>query len=192
MDALAHYLNFNEIIMAPKYRKNFKQANLSITNKTLKIDHPFVIYQIRNITSVDKRRFRPDYIKNLSMIFSRTFYLLGFLFFEAWISPYLFAYGDIPILSIGLKIIRFIIFIEWLIVLIKELSRMIRRWKYGVVISTNDASAVAIYSRKEDVDEIILRVYEVMENQEENVSYHYRIEGDIIQQSGNFGIGVNQ
>jgi hypothetical protein len=29
-----------------------------------------------------------------------------------------------------------------------------------------------------------------MENQEENVSYHYKIEGDIIQQSGKFGIGV--
>jgi hypothetical protein len=71
-----------------------------------------------------------------------------------------------------------VVSICYIILLINEFVKMIRRRNNGVFISTNDARSITIYDHKEDyVDEIISKVYEVMENQEENVSYHYKMKG---------------
>jgi hypothetical protein len=118
IDALAHYLNFNEIIMAPKYRNNLKQSNLLITNKTLKINYPFVVYQIRNIASVDKRRFRPNYIKIFYTILTIIIYWCCMSIGLASLIKYYPKFSFLTLVVVS---------ICYIILLINEFVKMIRR-----------------------------------------------------------------
>ncbi|MEI2581918.1 hypothetical protein V5G28_025040 [Scytonema sp. PRP1] len=87
---------------------------------------------------------------------------------------------------------------KWL-AMIKELIKVIfieekkQPLYYGVSISTNDGKKVSIpHYDEEYIENIMAKIYEVMENQDTPASYHFVVEGDLIQQSGNFDVGVNQ
>lgn len=171
--------------MAPRQLRNLRQANLFITNKTIKIDAPLVIYQVKNIASIDKRIKEPEKIFNNRLL----------TFASNMIS--LFPMGFAVLILISIFLFPFILpllLIYWLIKgKPKFLERKIPKILYGVSISTSDGKFLTIYDMKEEfIDNIISRIYEVMENQAASASYHFAIEGDMIQQSGNFGIGINQ
>jgi hypothetical protein len=172
--------------MAHRNLSNLKQANLSINNKTLKIDRPYVVYQIPNITSVDKIIKRPG---DDDIIFTIIGYSFSF---------------SVCLVIIGLLGLAFSGNLFWLVpcvlgsattamfwILLKE--RIENQTKYGAFISTNDAKSVTIYDKDERfIEDIMSKLYQVMENQDEPVKYNFTIQGDIIQQSGNFGIGINR
>ncbi|MGI2904915.1 hypothetical protein [Tolypothrix sp. VBCCA 56010] len=218
--------------MSPRQIRNIKPANLSITNKTLKIDYPHVVYQIRNIATFNKtwyqQKEKPILPEKLGcvikiiLIFNSLRFINAFIFLilgqviEAVISLVL---GLSPIVlyitifkrTAVFKIIQIArakvaentsqkeILKIWL-AMIKEIIKIIfveekkqPLYIHGVSISTNDGKKVNIYDyRQEYIEQIMASLHEVMENQDTPASYHFVVEGDLIQQSGNFDVGVNQ
>lgn len=173
--------------MASKHLRNLKHANLLITNKTLKIDYPYVVYQINNITSMDKRFRKPNYWLILNIVYQHlvalfiTFVFLGFI-------NAIFKNPTI----VGSLALLFIVLLIFL--MIKNIIDLLqKKVEYSVSIFTNDGKSVTIPSNNgQFIDNIMSRIYEVMENEDTPVNYHFEVEGDIIQQNGHFGVGVNR
>jgi hypothetical protein len=171
--------------MAHRNLSNLKQANLSINNKTLRIDNPYIVYHIPNIASVDKVKKEPgqdDFVLTLlHWTYALSFGCAAAMISMAFSKSLMYLGGSIVLMLIGILSCR-----GWI-------KRKENNIKFGVIISTNDAKTIAIYDRNARViDDIISKLYEVMENQEQPISYHFRLEGDVVQQFGNFGVGINR
>lgn len=168
--------------------KSSKQANLLITNKTLKIDNPYVVYQINNIASMDKRYKKPDY----SIIFTIIIFGIFLALFTSSLIVNVLRIFSIPYSISGLVALINIFF--WLHLMIKNILYILRKkGHFSVAIFTTDGKSVTIPSESEQyIDNIMSKIYEVMQNEETPVNHHFKINGDVIVQSGNFGNGVNK
>ncbi|MGG6269889.1 hypothetical protein ACQ4M3_26570 [Leptolyngbya sp. AN03gr2] len=254
--------------MPPRNVGSIKAANLSITNKTLKLDTPYIVYQVKNIASVNKFVTQPDQndsilrsinqeIQSVQLQIASKVPILGFAIFVIGICAIVLLssafhasdfvalvrlvaglgiiyalwkakanhtldslkYGKytplvalIPLLYLlGGNVFTLMFMGGGFLVLYRtqnkindhknEISklndkishRMIDGVRYCISISTNDSRSFTIRHRYEPfVDEVMAKLHEVMENQDTSVHYHFQVEGDVIQQSGNFGVGVNQ
>jgi hypothetical protein len=181
--------------MSPRQIRNIKPANLSITNKTLKIDYPHVVYQIRNIATFNKTWYQQKEKPNLQEQLET--FIIAFLILIA----YFLIMGAFNSLSHGQVINAIVCSVLFGLLAFVIYKKNIKRTKtkkqplyiHGVSISTNDGKKVSIYdSRQEYIEQIMASLHEVMENQDTPASYHFQVEGDLIQQSGNFDVGVNQ
>ncbi|MGG6267530.1 hypothetical protein [Leptolyngbya sp. AN10] len=204
--------------MAPRQIRGIKRAEVSITNKTLQLDNPFVVFQIGNIVdiSAETKHLPPEpdpittaivRIGGALIQFIKEYFIVGIAF--------LFINGLIPLLfgaSVGGFISTALSTIASLVIFYKLLKRVIEIVKaarislkkkdapkvlYGVSIATSNGKFFRIYDyRQSRRDEILFNLAEVMKNQDQPVSCVFQIEGDFtgdfIQQSGVFGTGVNK
>jgi hypothetical protein len=171
--------------MNHKYLNNLRLSNLSINNKTLRIDVPCVIYQISNIAYVDKRIKIPGPNDPIYKA-----YVAAFTF---GICMIILTAAMFLIVGQPLGLIVLILVIPVTSSSFQGIKELIQQKDYGILISTNDARTIIIYDKNERfIDDIISKLYEVMENQNTPISYHCKIEGDVIQQNGHFDIGVNR
>jgi uncharacterized protein YejL (UPF0352 family) len=218
--------------MAHRQIRNIAQANLTITNKILKIDYPYVIYQVSNIATLKKFGYQEkpkpkslNFLEKILAIFVYIISIISILFalifyiFKQIPSAIVFSFFTLIIITLYraiikreevLKIIRkakagvakntsqkeingiwFAMIGKLIEILFKGKKDV--RYVYGVSISSNDGKNVSISDYRESrVEEIMTRLSQVMENQDIPANYHFVVEGDMIQQSGNFDVGVNQ
>lgn len=168
--------------------KSSKQANLLITNKTLKIDNPYVVYQINNIASMDKRYKKPDY----SIIFSTIIFCIFIALFTSSLIVNVLRIFFIPYSISGLVALINIFF--WIRLMIKTILYILRKkGSFSVAIFTADGKSVTIPGESEQyIDDIMSKIYEVMQNEDIVVNHHLKVNGDVIVQNGNFDTGVNK
>jgi Family of unknown function (DUF6232) len=153
-------------------------STLSITNRTLTLGS--TVYQVSNITSVGKYLIKPSYRFKLRFII-----ICSLL---SWLGIYLvknnpdnlilkwFTWGVVAFVVLGL------------------LERFTKSKKYRLSIETNSASSRLIESRNEKlIDKIVEKLMEIMNDRDAPASYTFNVaDGDIINQSGTFGTGVNK
>lgn len=148
---------------------------VDVTNSVISIETR--AYQVRNITSIAKSKVNPRYMIN------------GLLFL---ISIALTAMG----FFVGISD-EYIGFFNWLNIIFGVLSgigiweRKTKKLIYGVEIETNAGNTRYIASRNESsIDEIIDTIFQVMKNQDATVNSTFKIEGDLINQTGLFQKGI--
>ena|GEM_PF-2344193 len=153
-------------------------STLSITNRTLTVGS--TVYQVSNITSVGKYRIKPIY-----------FFKLRFIIICSVLS------------GLAIQLVRNnpdTLILKWLtgivitLVVLGVLERLTKTKKYGLSIETNSARSQLISSKSEKfIDKIIDKLMEIMNNRDAPASYTFNVaDGDIINQSGVFGAGVNK
>ncbi|GJD22921.1 hypothetical protein RIVM261_078770 [Rivularia sp. IAM M-261] len=78
--------------------------------------------------------------------------------------------------------------------MIKTILYILRKkGSFSVAIFTADGKSVTIPGESEQyIDDIMSKIYEVMQNEDIVVNHHLKVNGDVIVQNGNFDTGVNK
>ena len=160
-----------------KKKKQPKKINYTITKKTLRLDDPYIIYQISNITNVSKKiRIPGFYITKLGIFI---LLLLGsFLVYINHFSLNFWSFIGVFLIATGLKEIY---------------NRINRKILYGFCLETNDGNSFTIFIEQENfVEKAIEQIYDVMESKEDSIVNHYNGTFYSVDQSNsNIGTGLN-